>query len=390
VTDEERRRIEALDWAGDPLLAGVRRFVRFGRWWWRRWLINERADGACVFLTPQNRCRIHERFGPEAKPLACRLFPFVLVPAAGHWHVGMRFACPSAAESRGRPTSVSEPDLRQWAGMLEAREELTGKDLPAPPLQAGQTVDWPDLLRFQQALLTLLRDRRDRVERRLRKCVALAGLCRQARFDRLTGSRLVEFLNVLSSGLDAEVPAAPADVPPPTWVGRVLFRQLLAVYGRKDRGPLKGDVTRSRLTLLRAACRFAWGRGPVPRLNGRLPRTTFEAVEKASGALPEAAEEILERYYLIKVGSMQFCGPTQFRLPFWDGLESLAVTLPAILWLARAFADEPRDQAITHAISLVDDHFGFNRLLGTRRFRFPVHLLARRGELARLIAWYSR
>jgi lysine-N-methylase len=390
VTDEERHRIEALGWDEEPLLAGKRPFVQVGPWWSRRWRLNERADGACVFLTEQNRCRIHELHGPEAKPLACRLFPFILVPVGDHWHVGLRFACPSAAADRGRPVAESEPEVRRWARMIEEREGLGDQVLPPPPLQPGQLVGWPDLLRFQQAVLALLRDRRDRVERRLRKCLALANLCRQARFEQVTGGKLAEFLDVLRGSLDDDVPANPEDVPPPTWVGRVLFRQLLAVYARKDRGNHKGAVTRNRLTLLRAAWRFARGRGPVPRLNGLLPATTFAQIEASAGALPAAAEEVLERYYLVKVASLQFCGPTQFRLPFWDGLESLAVTLPAILWLARAFSGVDREQAIVQAVSLVDDHFGYNRLLGSRRFRFPVRLLARRGELEKLIAWYGK
>jgi lysine-N-methylase len=274
--------------------------------------------------------------------------------------------------------------------MVEEQEGLGGQDLPPPPLQGRQRVTWPDLLRFQQALLRLLGNRQDRMERRWRKCLALANLCRQARFDKLSGGPLGDFLKVICGGLEAEVPASPADVAPPGWVGRVMFRQLLAVYARKDRGNARGTVTRSRLALMLAAWRFARGRGRVPRLNGRLPETTFEAVEAATGALSTAAEEVLERYYLVKVASMQFCGPTQFHLPFWDGLESLAVTLPAIMWLVRAFADLPRDQAVASAVSLVDDHFGYNRLLGSRRFRLPARLLARRGELEKLIAWYSR
>ena len=59
-------------------------------------------DRGCVFLSPDNRCRLHERYGAEAKPLACRLYPFVLVPAGDHWRVSLRFACPSVATNQGR------------------------------------------------------------------------------------------------------------------------------------------------------------------------------------------------------------------------------------------------------------------------------------------------
>src|SRR5205807_1923502 len=111
---------------------------------------------------------------------------------------------------------------------LEQEASLGRKPLAPPPLQPGQRVDWPDLLRFVQALLATVRHRGDRVERRLRKCLALARLCRQARFDKVSEGRLTEFLRVLGSALDGEAPADPAAVPPPSWVGRVLFRQALA------------------------------------------------------------------------------------------------------------------------------------------------------------------
>jgi lysine-N-methylase len=41
-------------------------------------------------------------------------------------------------------------------------------------------------------------------------------------------------------------------------------------------------------------------------------------------------------------------------------------------------------------VNLVDNQFGFNPLLGTRRQRLCFRLLARMGELEKLIAWYSR
>jgi lysine-N-methylase len=179
-------------------------------------------------------------------------------------------------------------------------------------------------------------------------------------------------------------------VPPPTWVGRVLFRQLLAVYTRKDNGPNKGVITKGRMALFGAVLRFAWGSGPVPRVHLWLPETTFQKIEEPVGALSPAAEEVLERYYMMKVGSIQFCGPTSFNMPFWDGFEALALTLPILLWVTRAFAPMPTEEAVTKALSIVDDHFGFNRVLGTSRQRLGMRILSRRGETTRLIAHYSR
>jgi lysine-N-methylase len=128
----------------------------------------------------------------------------------------------------------------------------------------------------------------------------------------------------------------------------------------------------------------------VPRMHQRIPAVTFEELEKPAGPLTGEAEELLERYYTLKVGALQFCRAASYRLPFWEGLESLALTLPILLWLSRAYRDRPRHEAIMEALTIVDYHVGYNPVLGTRRQRLSFRILARFGELARLIAWYSR
>ena len=42
------------------------------------------------------------------------------------------------------------------------------------------------------------------------------------------------------------------------------------------------------------------------------------------------------------------------------------------------------------AVRIVDDNFGYNKLLGSGRQLWATQTLAERGELARLIAWYAR
>jgi hypothetical protein len=77
-------------------------------------------------------------------------------------------------------------------------------------------------------------------------------------------------------------------------------------------------------------------------------------------------------------------------MPFWEGFESLAVTLPVIRWVARMFRDRPPAEALTQALVIVDDHVGFNRVLASLRQRLSFRILARGGQLSRLVAWYSR
>jgi lysine-N-methylase len=393
LSDDEVQRIGEQKWDRAEL-GGLEPVRTTGPFWARRTQLNHHADGTCVFLSEQGRCRIHERFGYEAKPLPCRLFPFVLVPAGDHWRVGLRFACPSAAANRGRALPEHGKDLQVFADHLARRENLTplpdGSLTPPPRQDSGVVLDWPDTLRIIDALLRLLGDRRDSVERRMRKALHFAGMMRQTRLENVRGSRLNVLFDPLFSAAEAETGRSPNTMPVPGWIGRVLFRQAAALFTRKDHGPNRGLAARGRVALLGAALRFARGSGPIPRMHAGLPQRTFEEVEEPRGPLPQEAEAILERYYAIKVGSLQFCGPASFGLPVWEGFEMFALTLPLILWVARMYRDISREQAITNALTIVDDHVGFNRVLASLRQRMAFRILARRGELARLIAWYSR
>jgi lysine-N-methylase len=135
------------------------------------------------------------------------------------------------------------------------------------------------------------------------------------------------------------------------------------------------------------------GVGEIPRLHGLIPETTFAHAELPAGPLSAASDALLTRYYHIKIESLQFCGPNNFHRPFWIGLDSLLLTFPAILWLSRVLTVEgmrSRDEAIELAVRIVDDSFGFNKLLGSGRQAWATQVLADRGELERLIAWYGR
>ncbi len=393
ITPEERARIEQQPWEGDEVVGGHPLFRKVGPYWARRDQLNLRPDGSCVFLSESGRCRIHERFGYAAKPLPCRLFPFVLVPLGDHWRVGMRFACPSTAANKGRNIPQHSDALREFANELALREGLDktpGKQQRPPLLKKGQRVAWADLLRFVQALVQIVRDPNDRIERRIRKGIALADLCRQARFDQVSGNRLGEFLQMLRISLEEEVPLEPALVAEPRRIGRLLFRQVAAIFTRKDRGPDKGLPQRHRLALMLAAWKFARGQGKVPRLHAKMAEATFEEIERTRVALTPEAEKTLERYYVIKIDSLQFCGAAQFGLPFWEGLELLFLTFPIVLWLVRILYHLPPEEAVCQALTIVDDHFGYNRVLSSSRQRLVLNLLTRSGDLSRLVAWYSR
>lgn len=389
ITEVEKHRIEALDLANDAEVAPKPWFTPVGRGS-KNWRLAHRPDGGCVFLTTGNHCRIQERFGADVKPFVCRLFPFILIPAGNHWRVGMRYSCPSAAANWGRPVVDAEKDLVHLSRLLEQHVGRTADSAPPPLMRAGQQLSWPDVCRVVQVLVEIVQDRGDRLERRLRKCLAVARVCGQTQFDNLQGERLTKYLQAVRSAMEVEAPRQAADLPPPDrLLGGVLFRVLLAIFARRDRDGYQASGVRARLGRVLAGWRFLRGRGAVPRVNDFLPVIRFEEVEQRGGT-PLELDETLERYYVVKLNSLQFCGPANFDLPFLAGLESLVLTLPMILWLTRALTHLPPAEGVQQAIQLVDDHFGGDPMLGFPHIQYLQRIMAQGGELDKLVAWYSR
>ncbi len=136
ITDDEKRRLEALDLAGDPEVGAGPWFSRVS-WWSKTWRLKHRPEGGCVFLTSGNHCRLHERFGADVKPFACRLFPFLLNPAGDHWRMGVRFSCPSAAENKGRPLGDYQAELVTYSQLLEKHVGREGAARSRPLFRAA-------------------------------------------------------------------------------------------------------------------------------------------------------------------------------------------------------------------------------------------------------------
>lgn len=85
---QDRARIEAArpqDWWA-PAAAGWSRQGPAG-------VELRKLDGHCVFLDDDQRCALHARLGPQAKPAFCRLFPYQLVQDARGVVIVVRDSC---------------------------------------------------------------------------------------------------------------------------------------------------------------------------------------------------------------------------------------------------------------------------------------------------------
>lgn len=123
--------------------------------WGGFYRIRARPDGACGFLSEQNRCRLHEEMGAASKPLTCRMFPFTFYPAPASTIATASFGCPTILENRGEP--VGEGASRRALESL--RDEWSDASQPTAPARqfvAGRSIDAPSLNILRENLLRLL------------------------------------------------------------------------------------------------------------------------------------------------------------------------------------------------------------------------------------------
>jgi lysine-N-methylase len=302
--------------------------------------------------------------------------------------VGLRFSCPTVVENLGASVSSQAAELRQIAKQVVP---AGGTDDPPPEITRGQRLDWKDFKRFLNALQEGLAQNDVPLDVRLRRILFWLELVRQSRFDDVRGRRLDEFLTLIRQASDIE---DHSELPPPSRTGRVMFRLLAAQYARKDTLLVLQSGLSNRLRLLISALKFARGRGQIPILQDGFGVATFDQLEQPFG-MPDTAQEMLTRYFLVKVQSIHFCGRAYYGLPLVDGFLSLVLIYPAILWLARWLAVTAGRQAlniqdIQHAMTVADHHHGFSPAFGQASFRRRVRDLNRLGEISRLVDWYGR
>ena len=350
ITEEDRQRIAAQNWtAADGVGDRPPVIWHAGPPWKKRYRLAHREDGSCVFLNEQGLCRIHAKFGEAAKPLACQVYPYALHPGGRKLALSLHFSCPSVVANAGKPVSEQVRDLKR---IVELTVPTTADKIPPPRLSANVRVDWNDFHRFVNALdRTLAEPGVDLLTRMLRALfwVRLVG---QSKFDLLKGGRLEEYLGIVNEAARNAIAEMPDEPLPPSRAGRLQFRLLAAQYSRVDTFEKSARGLGGRVRLLRAALRFARGRGNVPPLHPGFREVPFERLEAPFGPITSDAEAILTRYFRVKTQGIHFCGLAYYRVPFVEGFYSLALVLPVVLWQARWLAaSESRDQLITEDIA---------------------------------------
>lgn len=385
VNAEERERILAQGWEREPDLQGIQLFTPTGK---GQFLLAHRNDGACVFLDERGLCRIHAKFGEVTKPLACRVYPFRLIPVGEKVHTDLRWDCPAAPANQGRPLSEYRDSLREYIPLLLPPEAA---ERPAPPLFGHTQLSWEKLERINATIIRLAGNTAYDLTTRMAACVNVSAALRFPGIVTLDESQLTHLLEALYEKIVALMADDPLERVRPLALESLLLRQVAGIYGREDRRGERGVAWRR----LRAMLRMLAGEGLLPPLRADFPTVPFSALEEPLGFPPDAVVEPLARYMRCRLESMGFFGGGYFGYSYLDGLNMLLLTYPLTFWFARAYAagqglPAPNRACIERGIQLVNHYHGMLPVFNMPQERLRFRFLCERTALRRLILWYGR
>lgn len=393
LTREDRERIDAQKWGGKIPLAP---YVRHGR----SFVLNHKAEGGCVFLADDGRCRIHAEYGAAQKPLACRLYPFTIEAGPRRLHVGLRYDCPTVAANGGMPIATHKNDVKLVAEALlnsKAMSAPTGSD--AVEVAHGVRVSARTADDFSAHVERWIQQASIPMGKRLFGLYWLAVTLGEARFGRLDGESAADLVVMLAGGI-RELAADGWDEPPgaPTLRSMRLLRQ--AVFSHCEYITFQQMLApflpamKLRWDQLRRAGIMRRGTGMTPSLCGMEGAAAFDDIEsmqfeQGGGPASQVAGEnesaaLLTRYVVARLQGRTVFGRGYYGWPIVDGLVALLLSIAAAGWLARCIAAVGKRTSfgasdVQRAIGMIDRSAGRLPELGSKAARLRVRYLTGEG-----------
>ncbi len=373
LNDDDLERLREQKWERHPDLRGKRITKRIG-WFKRTRSLAHGRDGRCVFLTPENRCRIHEELGAAAKPLVCRMYPLQLVPQAGSIRLTVQRNCPSAAMDRGRDLAEHLDAAREYAAL----DDVDADD-PPPPVCRGRDLPWADALRLLDAFEAVMLDTDHAIDLRVARGLAL---CRHVE----SAESGLPDLSVITV---AEWPERPVEPVRPDKTTARLFRQSALKYLDLHPG-IPMLAPRGRLRVLSWAMRFVRGKGLVPEVFPGQPAATFESLEKPRDKPETTILQPIELFFTSHAASRRYAILPKGAWSIVDSFRRLAMSYAIAMWMVRLLQLENPEfqQNAWEIVAMIDQAHG-GELLEDWYHRDAVRDIARRG-LDDLVLWYSR
>ena len=353
LTPLEVEAIAKLPWRGEP---PTRDFYTVFQ---GRPHLRKDADGRCVYLDSDNRCRMHAAFGAKCKALSCRAYPFELLATfSGEVSVAARYDCPAVSAGEGAKLTAMRADLEELAAdpQLHLGSGFSDRDLDGLSREAVETIAAACMETDMRAMERFV--------------IALEKLGRAFVNDIPT---LKEVLPSMQAKAGRQAWEAP-EVLGVTWPQRVALRKELVYYLRRDEA-LKDFGLHTRLRLAAATAKIYLGGGNARDFSAEhpaIPLREARLFDERRWPLSPTDADAMEPYYIYvhtRLETLQFFGRAYHGEPFFKGLLALAGTWRVATLLARLHAAQRNAQLIdtedvTYARDIVDHCFG-------RRLRQP-------------------
>ena len=363
VTSAEVARISALDfsdWNG--------RSSSYFKKTLRGSYLRKRADKRCVFLDSDGLCIIHKKFGFDAKPLACRLYPLdVYKWRDGSVSASFRYDCPAVAGG----SRMEHP--RELANSITAfASELfqyRGRDADASYSRRIH----PEIGRLRQiagAYQRILLYDRIAPEVRFYAAVRLL-LFHSIRKNSSDILEAEEFENDAFAFFKRSIEHLTSIVESAEKIRRdqlVRFRYLIWCVLRDD----SRATLAAHFPMAFAALRFLVGRGTLKQSLLNLEVTAGDLFHQVCRCRRKAdALEPFFRFLRGRLTSMHFCGSPALGLTYEYGMAYLLMTFPIVIFLASVLAAQRKELLITAAdvseALILTDHGFLRSKLFTRR-----------------------
>ncbi len=378
LSADDLARLQSQRWEEHPEYQGVKTTTREGLVGGRT-VLAKRSDGRCVFLTEENRCRIHELHGEAAKPAVCRMFPLQVVPLEEHAVITPRRSCPTAAADEGPAIKEQLPELKR-SGLFSTRRRN------APPIVRSLPGDWKSFSAAGAALQRLICDERIPMVRRLIHGLQFASLLDDAKFKKVDDEALNALIELLAGVATEGAGEYFTDRQPASAAAASLFRQAAAHYVRVHPGFQATNTWGERWRMMWTSLAFTRGRGEVPPVHPEFPAATFDELERPLGALDETVARPLNRFIETHAVSKQYALVGAGGRTLVENFRLLALSFPIAMWLLRwAVGDrEPETK------DMIDIVVALERGRGVPSIARSAGAMGQSGQLPRLVAWYAR
>jgi hypothetical protein len=119
--------------------------------------LQKRPDGRCTFLTEDNRCFLHARFGEAKKPGMCQLFPYTFTQAPDGYYASVSFASTGVLLNSGKLLTDQADFLLGKLLLFKRLYPSLDADWSQLQLVDGQALSWADYLQLEEYLLDAFR-----------------------------------------------------------------------------------------------------------------------------------------------------------------------------------------------------------------------------------------